>query len=49
MLSIRRAGSNTYSQSAAGVCDQLANYFISAEGEVPWQMAHVRSCGPQLN
>ena len=46
MSTVQRLGSNTYTQSAAAMRDQMATYFDSPPGEVPWQYTHIRSCGP---
>ena len=42
---ISHVGSNTYSQTAAHLRDTMKSYFTSSEGEVSWQINHVRSSG----
>ena len=39
---------NRYSQTAAGVRDTFARYFMSPSGAVNWQMSVVSSTGPRL-
>ena len=43
---LRHVGSNTHSQSAAGLRDTLAALFDSPQGALPWQYTYIRSCGP---
>ena len=45
---IRRVGSNTYSRSAADLCDTMMSHFTSSAGAVPWQIDLVRSSGNTL-
>ena len=37
-----------YRYDANQVRDAFRKYFLSQEGQVPWQWDHVRSCGPRL-
>lgn len=40
---ISHIGSNAYSKTAAQLRDTMKSYFISSQGEVTWQISHVRS------
>ena len=42
---IGRIVSNSYSQTAAHLRDTMMSYFSSSDGEIPWQINHVRSTG----
>ena len=43
-----RMGSNRCQNAAAAVRNDYCSYFNSPEGQVPWQLEHVRSSGPVL-
>ena len=45
MLGLNRNVGNRYKFEAGKARNDFKNYFNSPEGEVPWQLKHVRSCG----
>ncbi|XP_038056501.1 protein ALP1-like [Patiria miniata] len=42
MREIQHLGSNNYSLISATIRESFCEYFVSPDGEVPWQYAHVR-------
>ena len=45
LLNLRQVGGNRYSFNAGQDRDKFMTYFNSQQGQVPWQLNHVRSCG----
>ena len=45
MVQCRRIGGNRYSNDAAITIDNFKDYFNGVDGEVSWQLEHVRDCG----
>ena len=42
---LNRIGGNRYTFEAGNTRSDFKNYFNSPQGEVPWQLRHVRNCG----
>lgn len=43
LRAITRAGSNNYSRDAKLIREDFRNYFMSQEGQVPWQWSAVHA------
>ena len=46
---LNQIGGNRYTFEAGRARDDFKSYFNSPEGEVPWQLQHVLSCGRTRN
>lgn len=46
---LNQIGGNRYTFEAGRARDDFNSYFNSPEGEVPWQLQHVLSCGRTRN
>ena len=46
---LNQIGGNRYTFEVGRAQDDFKSYFNSAEGEVPWQLQHVQSCGRTCN
>lgn len=45
LVNLNRIGGNRYTFDATKSRADFTDYFNSCEGEVPWQISHVRNCG----